>query len=400
MNGATQQTWAERLSRHRWRIAFAVAGGIALAIGFSWHTAPRHLQKALAGPVPVDAGHAIQADFPIFVEATGTVTPRNVTDVKVRVDSALQRVNFVEGQDVKAGQVLAELDRSVFSAQLDQALANQSRDQATLENARLDLERYRKLGPLGAATAQSIDAAKARVDELTATLAADAAAVRNSRLQVGFTTLVAPFDGRVGMQEAYVGAVLHASDPRGVVTVTQIEPIDVEFAVPQGVLPKLQGTAALPVEVFTRSGGKSIARGTLDFVDSRIDPTSGEINLKAVFVNADRHLWPGQLVDARILVRTDTGRVALPDHAILHTQEGSKIYVVDAAGKVALRGIVPGPSVSGLTEIEQGVAAGEMVVFDGQSRLNPGARVKVSTVDAHDAARAATESSTDASMPS
>ncbi len=394
-----------RNTRRRWRIAFAIAGMVALGGGVVWRMSPHRMPAAAAAaaPVPVSAGRAVLADFPIYVEAVGTVTPRNVTDVKVRVDSELRRIAFTEGQDVKAGQVLAELDRSVQAAQLDQAVANANKDRASLDNARLDLERYRKLGPIGAATQQSIDSAKAKVDELAATVAADDALVRNSRLLVGFTSLVAPFDGRVGAQEAYVGMIVHASDTHGIVTVTQMDPIDVQFALPQDVLGNVLAAGAsgkMPVEAFAHSGEQPIAQGALSFVDSHVDPASGEVTVKAAFRNSNRRLWPGQLVDARILLRIDAGRVALPDHAILRTQQGTQVFVVGADSRVVLRHVTVGVSVNGLSEVTQGVRAGELVVFDGQSRLNPDTRVSPAMTDARAAARAAAGAATDVSMPS
>ncbi|OAJ51847.1 hypothetical protein A6V36_14850 [Paraburkholderia ginsengiterrae] len=401
MSQAIEEVCVERLSRRRWRVVFGVASVAALALGWGLRITPRHAQPALPAPVPISAGHAIVTDFPVYVAAVGTVTPLNVTDVKVRVDGSLQRIAFTEGEDVKAGQVLAELDRGVLSAQRDQARAALSKDRASLENARFDLERYRKLGPIGAATAQSIDTAKARVDELQATVAADAAQVRNGRLQVGFTTLVAPFDGRAGAKEADVGAILHPGDAKGIVTVTQMEPIDVQFSVPQDVLPELLASrqaGALPVEVFAHAGGAPLSRGTLAFVDSHVDPATGEVMVKASFRNADRRLWPGQFVDARVRLRTDAGRVAVPSRAIVHTQDGSQVYVVDAHGNAGLRPVETGASADGMTEVKRGVARGDVVVFDGQSRLNPGVPVAPTIVDAKAAARAGAAADTD--MPS
>lgn len=392
----------DEATRKRRRAVLAGTCLLAAVIALGWALWPRRAAVAPAAAVPVDAGRAIVADFPIRVVAVATVMPLNVTDVKVRVDGELQRIAFAEGQDVKAGQVLAQLDQGPLMAQLNQAQAMLRKDEASLENAKLDLQRYMTLAPIGAATTQMVDTAKANVDQLQATVAADEALVGNDRLQVGFTTLVAPFDGRVGAREADIGAIVHPTDVTGVVTVTQMEPIDVQFSVPQDVLPELlerQKTGALPVTVMARAGGLALAQGSLVFIDSRVDPASGQIMLKASFPNKDRKLWPGQLVDARILLRTDTGRVAVPSSAIVHTQDGSQLYVVDANRTAQLRPAQVGVSVDGMTAVERGVRAGDIVVFDGQSRLNPGVRVAPRMVDAKAAAAAGAAAPVNMDMP-
>jgi multidrug efflux system membrane fusion protein len=392
----------EEATRKRRRAVLAGTCLLAAVIALGWALWPRRVAVAPAAAVPVDAGRAIVADFPIRVVAVATVMPLNVTDIKVRVDGELQRIAFAEGQEVKAGQVLAQLDRGPLMAQLNQAQAMLRKDEASLENAKLDLQRYVKLAPIGAATTQMVDTAKANVNQLQATVAADEALVGNDRLQVGFTTLVAPFDGRVGAREADIGAIVHPTDATGVVTVTQMEPIDVQFSVPQDVLPELlerQKTGALPVTVMARAGGLALAQGSLVFIDSRVDPASGQIMLKASFPNKDRKLWPGQLVDARILLRTDTGRVAVPSSAIVHTQDGSQLYVVAANRTAQLRPAQVGVSVDGMTAVERGVQAGDIVVFDGQSRLNPGVRVAPRMVDAKAAAAAGAAAPVNMDMP-
>ncbi|SAL06052.1 multidrug efflux RND membrane fusion protein MexE [Caballeronia calidae] len=372
--------YAPRRKRGRFPMIAALALAAALAAWCLW---PKHAATPAAAPVPVNAGHPLRQDFPISVTATGSVQALNAVDVKVRVDGQLQRVAFTEGQDVKAGQVLAQLDQGPLKAQLQQAEAAQRKDQASLDNARLDLARYSKLVGIGAATSQSVDTAKAQVASFAAMVAADAASVQNYRLQLGFTTLHAPFDGRVGMREADVGAIVHPSDAAGIVTVTQIEPITVVFSVPQDVLSELlanQAKAPLPVHVSTRSGSAALADGQLTFIDSTVDPATGQIKLKASFANQDRSLWPGELVNARLLLRTDSGRIAVPSRAIVNTQNGPQVFVVSAGGRVQLRPVETTASVDGMTEVTSGVQPEDLVVFDGQSRLNPGVRVAATIV--------------------
>ncbi|WP_277183280.1 efflux RND transporter periplasmic adaptor subunit, partial [Caballeronia sp. BR00000012568055] len=303
---------------------FALIAVLLVIVAFiGWRLWPKHTTATAIAIVPVNAGHPVTQDFPIRVSATGSVLALNTVDVKVRVDGQLQRIAFVEGQDVKAGQVLAQLDQGPLRALLQQAEAAQRKDQASLDNARLDLARYSKLVGIGAATSQSVDAAKAQVASFAASVAADAASVQSDRLQLGFTTLYAPFDGRAGMREADIGAIVHPSDTTGIVTITQMEPITVVFSVPQDVLPELlanQQNAPLPVHVTTRSGSASLAEGQLVFIDSTVDPTTGQIKLKASFANKDRELWPGELVNASVLTRTDRARIAVPSRAIVNTQ--------------------------------------------------------------------------------
>ncbi|NTZ06109.1 efflux RND transporter periplasmic adaptor subunit [Burkholderia metallica] len=387
---------------HGRRRSPALAAGLAAALALiAWWQWPKHPSTAAAPAVPVVAGHPVLADFPIRAVAVGTVLARNTVDVKVRVDGQLQRVLFAEGQDVKAGQVLAQLDQGPLTAQLRQAEATQNKDQASLENARLDFDRYSKLVGIGAATTQSVDTARAQVKALTATVAADAALVQNDRLQLGFTTLAAPFTGRAGAREADIGAIVHPTDTTGIVTVTQMEPIDVQFSVPQDVLPDLlagQAAAPLPVTVTARTGSVPLAQGSLSFIDSQVDPTTGQIRLKGAFANTDRKLWPGELVNARVLLRTDRQRLAVPSRAIVNTQTGPQLYVIDASGHARLRTVQAGAAVDGMTEIRSGVAPGDLVVFEGQSRLNPGMSAAAKRVDARqEAATPAPTATLDAS---
>jgi multidrug efflux system membrane fusion protein len=346
---------------------------------------PKHAASAPAAAVPVNAGYAVRIDFPIRVASVGTVQALNMVDVKVRVDGQVQRIAFSEGQDVSAGQLLAQLDQEPLTAQLHQAEAAQRKDQASLDNARLDLARYSKLVGMGAATSQIVDTTRAQVESLAATVAADAALVQSDRLQLGFTTLSAPFAGRIGVREADIGQVVHPTDLTGIATVTQMEPITVVFSVSQDVLPDLlanQAHGALPVNVTPRTGNAILAQGSLVFIDSQVDPTTGQIKLKASFTNQDRKLWPGELVNARILLRTERQRLAVPDRAIVNSQSGTQLYSLDKGGRTQLRPVQTGISVDGMTEIDAGVGAADLIVFDGQSRLNPGTQAAASVVAA------------------
>jgi multidrug efflux system membrane fusion protein len=330
------------------------------------------------GAIPITAGVATTRDMPIWLSGIGSVQPINVVTVKVRVDGQLDRVAFTEGQDVHAGDVLAQIDPRPFEAQLNQAMANQAKDQAQLANARLDLGRANKLATLGAGTSQNADTLKAQVAELEATVRADQAMIDTARLNLGFCTVTSPLTGRVGMRLVDPGAIVHASDPNGLVTVTQMQPISVLFSLPQDDLAEVlagQARGELPVAVDAREGGRHLADGGLVFIDSQVDPANGQVRLKANFANADRSLWPGTFVTARIKVRTDRAATVVPERAVLRGENGPYIYVVRADHSVAVQEVKPGPSTDGFTEILSGVQHGENIVLDGQSRLAPGVKV-------------------------
>src|SRR5579863_2592962 len=360
-------------------VLLLVGVGFALYRLVISHSAQEHGVKIPAA-IPITAGVATTRDMPIWLAGIGSVQPINAVTVKVRVDGQLDRVAFTEGQDVQAGNVLAQIDPRPFQAQLNQALANQAKDQAQLANARLDLGRASKLATLGAGTSQNADTLKAQVAELEATVQADGAMVETARLNLGFCTVTSPLTGRVGMRLVDPGAIVHASDPSGLVTVTQMQPISVLFSLPQDDLAEVlagQARRELPVAVDARDGGRHLADGKLVFIDSQVDPANGQVRLKANFANSDRSLWPGTFVTARVKVRTDHAATVVADRSVLRGENGPYVYVVRVDHTVAVEEVKPGPSADGFTEILSGVRPGQSIVLDGQSRLAPGAKVDV-----------------------
>jgi multidrug efflux system membrane fusion protein len=367
--------------RPRWLGAGAVA---VLALG-GYFFSHRHAQGepakkgAHASAVPVVTERATIRDMPVAFSGIGTVTPLSVVDVKTRVDGQLDKVAFDEGQEVHAGDLLAQIDPRPFEADLARAEATRAKDEAQLRNVRVDVARYATLIDMGGVAAQTLEATKAQVQALEATVRADQAAVDTAKLQLGFTRLAAPTDGRVGLRLVHPGSIVHITDTTGVVTVTQMQPISVIFSLPQDQLPDILAGAAhgkLPVVAYTRDGSKSLAEGVLSVVDSQVDSATGQIRLRAVFSNTDRTLWPGSLVSARILVRTDRGATVVPSRAILRGQEGEYAYLVEDAETVGIRPVVTGQSADGFTVVVSGIRAGETVVLDGQSRIAPGVHVK------------------------
>jgi membrane fusion protein, multidrug efflux system len=357
-----------------------VLGG---ATSYFWITTPAsapHAPSPVAAAVPVVAGSASIRDMPIWLTGIGTATPLNVVDVKVRVDGQLQSVTFTEGEQVKAGQVLAQIDPRPYQATLAQAVANRQKDLAQLANARQEVIRAGKLASAGAGTSQNLDAMRAQAAALEATIAADEATIDAARLNLEFTRVVSPLAGRVGLRQVDPGSIVHASDSVGLVKITQMAPISVLLALPQDELAALtdpQSGTELPVAVDTRDGAKHIADGRLVFIDSTVDQATGQIQLKALFDNSDRALWPGEFVSARVLARTDQGAIVVPSQAVLMGESGPYVYLLKPDDTVAAQSVTVGPSADGYTEIRRGLAAGQAIVLDGQSRLRPGSHVTV-----------------------
>lgn len=328
--------------------------------------------------VPVVVGAVTSRDLPIWFSGVGSVQPLNVVTVKVRVDGQLDRVAFTEGQEIHAGDPLAQIDPRPFQAQLKQAEANRAKDEAQLANAKVDLARFTKLASMGASPSQNVDTLKAQVAALEATIQADQAAIDTARLQLGFTNVTSPISGRVGLRLIDPGSIVHATDPNGLVTVTQMQPIAALFSLPQDELPEILAAASqgkLTVEAYTRDGARRLAQGELIFVDSQVDQANGQVRLKASFANDDRSLWPGAFITAHLLVRVDRNATVLPARAVLRGENGTYVYVLQPDQTVVVRPVKTGPTVDGFTAMLSGVSPGETVVFDGQSRLAPGTKV-------------------------
>ncbi len=338
--------------------------------------------KAPAAPppaaVPVVVGAAKVQDLPIWLSGVGSVQPLNAVNIKVRVDGQLKRVVFTEGKEVHAGELLAQLDPRTFQAQLKLAEANLAKDQAQLANTQVDLGRYSRLASIGASPTQNADTLKAQVASLEATIQADQAAIDSAKLQLEFTNITSPIDGRVGLRQADPGSIVRTTDVNGLVTVTQMQPIAVLFSLTQDELPTVlaassQGT--LKVEAYDREGTHSLGQGELVFIDSQVDPANGQVRLKATFPNADRSLWPGEFVMARLWVRTEPNATIVPTRAVLRGQNGLYVYALKADQTVEVRPVKTGATVEGYTALVSGLSPGDTVVLDGQSRLAPGMKV-------------------------
>jgi membrane fusion protein, multidrug efflux system len=329
--------------------------------------------------IPVTTAAAEKKDVPLYVRGIGTVQAYNQAVIKTRVDGAIVKVSFQEGQDVKAGDPLFQVDPRPFQATLDQASANRARNQAQLIGAQLDLTRYIATSKLGYEPIQLRDEQRARVDALKASLVADDAAIQTARLNLDYSDIRAPFDGRTGTRLVDIGNLVQASQATSLVSITQIKPIFVALTVPQDVNDQVrinQAAGALVVAAYSSSDGE-LARGVLSVIDNQIDTATGTLRLKATFENADERLWPGQFVNVRVLLATRRDVVTVPHRALMQSSAGYFCYVVKADGTAERRAIEVGDVQDGIAVIGRGIDAGESVVIAGQFRLTDGARVQV-----------------------
>lgn len=334
--------------------------------------------------MPVATAVARSGDIDVLINAIGTVTAKNTVTVKPRVDGLLQRIAFREGQLVKAGEVLAEIDPRPFQIALDQANGQLSRDQALLTNAVVDQQRYQMLLAKDSVSRQQLDTQDALVRQYQGAVQSDRAQVDNAKLQLSFTRITAPVAGRLGLRQVDVGNMVRASDATGLVVITQTQPISVVFAIPAeqmtAVLARLQAGDALAVDVYDREGRSKLASGKLLTVDNQIDTATGTVKLKAEFENAKETLFPNQFVNVRLRVETRKNAVLIPAAAIQRGTQGSFVYVANAEEKtVALRLVTLGTVTADTVAIEKGLAAGEIVVVDGADKLRQGAKVELMT---------------------
>jgi len=333
-------------------------------------------------PIPVTAGQVDVRDVPLYVVGVGTVQAYNTVNIQARVDGQLDSVDFREGQDVKTGDRLVQIDPRPFQAALDGALANQAKDEATLANARLDLKRYQDTASKGYSSRQQADTQSSTVNSLAAAIQADQAAVENARVQLGYTTIVSPIDGRTGIRHVDKGNIVHAADTGGLVVITQLQPISVIFTLPQDMLPRVTAAEAasspLNVAAFARDGTTELGQGVLELVDNQIDQTTGTIRLKARFANPTLSLWPGEFVNARLQVGTAHDGLVVDSRVVQRGPKGTFAYVIKPDSSVEMRLIEPGQDYGGQTLVTKGLNVNERVVVDGQMRLQAGSKVDTS----------------------
>jgi multidrug efflux system membrane fusion protein len=360
-----------------------VVAAAALGVGtVLWAPSPV-AQTAPPVPVgvPVTVATASRQDFPVYLTGLGQVQAFNAVLVRARVDGTLMQFAPTEGQEVKQGDLLAVIDPRPYKAALDQASAKRAQDEANLVNARLDLARYTSLAKQDFASRQQVDTQVAMVNQFIAALAGDDAAIESAKLNLSFCYITSPISGRIGLRQVDVGNLVHATDIAGIVTITQVHPISVTFTLPQDVLPQVTTAMAkgkLATLAYSGDDQTRLDTGELLTPDNAIDMTTGTIKLKATFPNTAEQLWPGQFVNARLLVATLGNALTVPSVAVQHGPSGLYVYAVSANSTVTRKPVEISHDNGQTAVVTKGIAAGDRVVTDGQSRLQEGIRVATS----------------------
>jgi len=370
-----------------WLLVLAVLGSGAYWLFKNSETQPVTAREPAAKPappaVPVVMTAARQGDLPVYLTGLGSVTAFNTVTVRSRVDGQLVKVAFQEGQFVRAGDLLAEIDPRPFQVQLTQAEGQLARDMALLKDAKLNLERYRELVAKQFIARQQFDDQAALVNQYEGAVKVDQGLIDGAKLQLLYCRITAPIGGRVGLRLVDMGNIVHASDQTGLVVITQVQPIAVLFTIPEDNLPpvlkKLKAGERLPVEAYDRAGRTQLATGELLTVDNQIDSSTGTSRLKAVFQNEDHDLFPNQFVNVRLLLDVRKGTVIVPSAAIQRGPQGTFVYVVKADQTVEVRQITIGPAEGNDAVIETGLSTGELVVTDGVDKLRAGSPVRAAT---------------------
>ena len=384
------------MTRQRLLFALVILASLAAA-GFYAVRGPASSVKAPLGrpgtaegdPIPVLTATAALADVPEYLDALGTVQAFNTVNVKAMIDGPLIEVRFVEGQDVKAGDVLARIDPRPYQAALDQAVAKKAQDEANLANARVDLARYQKLVATAYTSSQTSDTQKALVAQDVALGEQDQAQIDTARTNLSYTTISSPLNGRTGIRQVDQGNIVHAADTTPLVVITQLQPISVVFTLPQQTLPDVAAAmhAGTPEVLAFPQGdvaatGAPVDRGQLAVLDNTVDQNTGTIKLKATFPNAGLALWPGGFINVRLLVRTEHGVVTVPPVAVQRGPAGAFAYVVVNDSTVVRRLLTIGHEDENVSVVLAGLQPGDRVVTDGASRLTNGAHVSVPEGDA------------------
>lgn len=366
-----------------WR-TWLIGALILLVILYFWRAHRQAVEAAAAQKnahptIPVSAVQAQRGDLDLYLSAIGSVTPFNTTTVKSRVDGAIQGIFYTEGQTVKAGDLLIQLDPRPYQVQLTQAQGQSAKDQAAYEVAKVTLERDQMLYSQGVLARQDLDNQQSTMDQAKGAVEADRGAIDSAKLNITYSHITAPISGRIGLRLLDLGNIVHATDTTGLAVITQLQPIAVVFAIPEDDIPKvvrrMQGGQPLTVQAWDREFTKQLSSGTLLTFDNQIDQTTGTVKLKAQFDNPDYALFPSQFVNARLLIDTIKDTVLVPTAAVQKSPQGDFAYIVKSDNSVMQRGITVSATQGDISAITSGVNQGDTVVTDGVDKLQPGAKV-------------------------
>ncbi|HUN52723.1 MAG TPA: efflux RND transporter periplasmic adaptor subunit [Candidatus Sulfotelmatobacter sp.] len=359
-------------------VLLAVGGGAAW-VAYRHESTRAAVPKGEASrPLPVTDGVAETRDMPVYVRGIGTVQAYNMVTIKSRVDGQIMKVDFTEGQEVKAGDLLFEIDPRPFQAAVAQAAANKQKDEAQLVSATADLKRDADLLPRGFQTAQAYDQQKALVGQIQASIKADQAAIDTANLNLQYADIRSPINGRTGALLVDVGNLVHATDNTGLVTITQLRPIFVSFTVPQDQFDRIrqsQSRGQIVADAMSDDDTRQLAAGKLTLIDNQIDQSTGTLHLKATFDNQNETLWPGEFVDMRLVVAIDKNAVTVPARSVEEGPNGNYLFVIKPDMTVEMRPVQVAQVEQGLAVISKGLAAGERIVVDGQYALEQGKKV-------------------------
>jgi len=369
-----------RIALIRIPITAALLGGGAYALSTAQPNTPTAAAATALPSVPVVAEAVKSGNVPIYLRGIGTVQAYNTDTIRAQVQGQITQIAFKEGQTVHAGDLLAQIDPRPFQAQLDQAIANRERDQAQFVNAQANLQRDSQLLAHGYATPQTVDLDKANTGQFTAAVKADEAAIEYAQTQLAYTRITSPIDGVTGIRLIDVGNIVHPTDPNGLVMVTQLQPISVIFTLPETSLPQIQqamAKGALTVLAYSEDNKTQLDQGKLAVLDNQIVQTSGSVRLKADFPNPQHRLWPGELVNVRLLIETRQNALSVAATAVQQGPQGSYVYVIKPDGTVENRAVKVAQLGARVAVIDSGLQANEQAVISGQSRLQPGSSVTV-----------------------
>ncbi|HKD54683.1 MAG TPA: efflux RND transporter periplasmic adaptor subunit [Steroidobacteraceae bacterium] len=363
-----------------------MVGGAVVIVAFAaWYWL---LRKPPAPPkrptaIPVDVATVQRADVPVYLEGLGTVQAFYTVTITSRVDGQIQQVAFKEGQDVKKGDLLVQIDPRPFQAALGIAIATRDKDRALLANAHRDMDRFMELAPEDLASKQTIDTQKALIAQLSAQLKGDDAAIDNARTQLDYTTIRSPIDGRTGIRQVDPGNNVHASDTTGMVVVTQLEPISIIFTLPEEAFEQLSAALArgtVTATALSRDDRDELDHGTVELIDNQIDQSTGTIRVKVILPNKQRRLWPGQFVNVRVMAQMQRQVLTIPASALERGPDGQFTYVVQPDSTIKVAPIAAGEQTGDIVVVEKGLEAGDKVVASNQYRLQPGSLIRPNAI--------------------